>query len=313
MKRAAVPAALALVMFSASLVVGAEAPAGADAPGDEAPNYSKTIPPEILRLYDPGLLDGSRPKLVAITQEMIWSLRDEPDQGGDVYTLDFDPAELSTVQKDVLLEWIKAGHNVLIQHEECAVYWELFPGFTEPKEAKHCPGPLPVTLSDHPVNTDCGNVTFCSETEGRLRRTDGTYGFGHDHLFFPAMPENSFVVASLDRGRTDRDPGGAVAGCVPYGRGGVYFITKLPQGSDTDRWTLNFRQWMLGLPIPGGAEISVSQARNDTNTSPRIALRGGLSFTSDDEGSEITIMVGRHRADVRPRPGRLGQLRGQAR
>jgi len=224
----------------------------------DSPDYGKTIPPEILCRYDPGLLDGSCPKLVTITQDMIWSLRSTPDQGGDVYTLDVVPSELSSVQKDILLEWIKAGHNVLIQNEECAVYWELFPGFTEPKEADLCPGPLPVTLSDHPVNTDCANVTFYSPTEKRLRRTDGTFGIGHNHLFFPAMPENVFVVASLDRGRGDKDPGGAVAGCIPYGSGGVYFITKPAQGSDTDRWMLNFRQWMLGLPIPGAADTTVS-------------------------------------------------------
>ncbi len=239
----------------------------------ESPDYEKTIPPEILRRYDPGLVDGSRPKLIAIIQDMIWSLRGKPDQGGDVYTLDVTPSELSTVQKNVLLEWIKAGHNVLIQHDECAVYWPIFPGFTEPKEAKNCPGPLPVTLAEHAANTDCANVTFYTETKGRLRCTDGTYGIGHNHLFFPALGEDAVIVASLDRGLRESDAGGPVAGCMPYGRGGVYFITKLQQGSDTDRWTLNFRQWMLGLPIPGAAETAVTQARNDTARDHRVSLR----------------------------------------
>ena len=278
--------AVFLVVISVLMAVSPNALSG------EPPDYSKTIPPEILRCYDPGLIDGTRPVVVAITQDMIWSLRTEPDQGGDVYTLDLVPSEVSSVQKNVLLEWIKAGHNVLISGDECAVYWQLFPGFTEPKEANNCPGPNPVTLSEHPANTDCANVTFYAETEGRLRRTDGTYGIGHNHLFFCDMPENTVVVASLDRGRGTKDPGGPVAGCIPYGQGGVYFITKPPQGSDTDRWTLNFRQWMLGLPIPGAAEISVPQAGGDTDSNRQISLNGGLSFTSSNEGSQITISTG---------------------
>lgn len=305
MKRAGVVVSVIVVVLCGLLGPRCGAAAGAEGAKDEAPDYSRTIPPEILNQYDPGLLDGSRPKMVAITQEMIWSLRNRPDQGGDVYTLDFEPAEISTVQKNVLLEWIKAGHNVLIAGERCKIYWSVFPGFSEPTEVKNCPGPLPVTLAEHAVNTDCANVTFCTQTEGNVRRTDGTYGTGHDHLFFITLDESAIIVASLDRGMRERDPGGAVAGCMPYGKGGVYFITKLPQGSDTDRWTLNFRQWMLGLPIPGAAEIHVPQAGDDTDSerpperktdgrqgNGPITLAGGVSFTSRDAGSEIAITSG---------------------
>jgi hypothetical protein len=292
MKPAAALLAVIIAAFSASPALCAQAPAGAPAPEDEAPDYLKTIPPEILRLYDPGLLDGSRPKLVAITQEMIWSLRSRPDQGGDVYTLDMTPSEVSTVQRNVLLEWIKAGHNVLISGDECAVYWRLFPGFTEPKEANNFPGPIPVTLSEHPANTDCANVTFYTETEDEVRRTNGTYGTGYNHLFFPDMPESAVVVASVDHGRYDSDPGGAVAGCIPYGQGGVYFITKPPQGSDTDRWTLNFRQWMLGLPIPGAAETGVSQVDDDADSGCQAALEDVASSTSGDGGSKVAAASG---------------------
>ncbi len=253
----------------------------------EVPDYAKTIPPEILAKYDPGLVDGTRPKIVTITQDMIWSLRTKPDQGGDIYTLDVKASELSTVQKNVVLEWIKAGHNVLIQEEQCVLYWELFPGFTEPKEAKNCPGPLPVTLSEHPVNTDCANVTFCTTSEGRLRRSDNTYGIGHTHLYYPALPEHAVVVASLDRGRRSDDPGGPVAGCVPYGRGGVYFIIKPPQGSDTDRWTLSFRQWMLGLPIPGAADISSREAAPH-----RLVLQNGDSIRGTVLTPSVTVKTG---------------------
>ncbi len=72
------------------------------------------------------------------------------------------------------------------------------------------------------------------------------------------MPEDTVVVASLDHGRGTKDAGGAVAGCVHYGRGSVCFITKPAHGSDTDRWTLNFCQWMLGLPVPGAADTAVT-------------------------------------------------------
>lgn len=109
MKRSVPMMAVALLMLAVPASFCAET---------ETPDYTKTIPPEILAKYDPGLVDGTRPKIVTITQEMIWSLRTKPDQGGDVYTLDLKPSEISTVQKNVLLEWIKAAHNVLLQEDE---------------------------------------------------------------------------------------------------------------------------------------------------------------------------------------------------
>lgn len=76
--------------------------------------YEKTIPPEILRRYDPDVVSGKRPKIVTITQAMIFSLRQEPDRGGDYYRLGFEPEELSSAQQEILREWISHGAKVVV-------------------------------------------------------------------------------------------------------------------------------------------------------------------------------------------------------
>ena len=76
--------------------------------------YKDSIPPDILKLYHQDIVNGSRPKIVTITQPMIMSLAKEPDQGGDVYRFDFDVSELSHLEKNTLLGWIKSGQKVLL-------------------------------------------------------------------------------------------------------------------------------------------------------------------------------------------------------
>ena len=58
--------------------------------------YEETIPPEILRQYDPAIVKNQKPIVVCITQPMIWGLRDKPDQGGDIYSsLGWNPGDCS--------------------------------------------------------------------------------------------------------------------------------------------------------------------------------------------------------------------------
>ena len=76
--------------------------------------YHQTIPPEVLRRFDPAVVEGTRPHAVTITQEKIWDLRENPNQGGEVYLLDMDYESLSTVQKNVLINWVRRGAKVLL-------------------------------------------------------------------------------------------------------------------------------------------------------------------------------------------------------
>ena len=52
-----------------------------------------------------------------------------------------------------------------------------------------------------------------------------------------------------------------VAGRIRVGLGAVYFASlergaagNWSNGADRARWTLNFRQWMIDLPVPGAAQ-----------------------------------------------------------
>ena len=189
------------------------------------------IPPGVLRLYNRGVIDRSRPKVVTIDRPMIESLVRDPDLGGDVYSFDFDVRDLSPAEKNILLGWVRRGNNILLWGS--ADMWKYVPLFSDKVKIAGKPG-LEVTLAKHPVNNDVEDITF--------------KGKSNSYVYLFDCPTGTEIIAYMKNN--------IVAGKFPYGKGSVYFAgvgEYWYTGKDKDRWTLNFYQWMLGLPVPGKA------------------------------------------------------------
>jgi len=239
--------------------------------------YENTIPPEILSQYAKGIVDGSRPKFVTITKPMIWGLRNKPNQGGEIYRLDLNMGALTTVQTKILQDWVKEGQKVLIWgRDEFFRYANFFAGLGSAyDDFPHAPQ---VQLSNHPVNTDVHDIDF----------SDGDSGDNRDYAVFRHYPIDVDIIVSVSAG--------VIAGFVPFGRGGVYFASPWKawgRGADRDRWTLNFNQWMLGLDVPGVAQIGVGvQVPTEEGTLPTkdaILLKNGDIISGTILTETITI------------------------
>ena len=228
----------------------------------QASRYEETIPPEILRLFDPAIVQGARPKIVPVTQSIIWALRENPDQGGEVYALDINFEKLSTVQRNVLINWVEKGMKVLLWGKDAI---ETIPylvpgatvGWSQAGEATE--------LTDHQVNTDCRLLRFeCDNSANPYRGIQ-------------QVPAKCEVIAGTKSV--------VVAGRIPVGLGSIYFAALDPgekgkwrEGADRDRWALNFKQWMLDMPVPGAAETSVAETPvvpSFIGTKDRILLKNG--------------------------------------
>jgi len=227
----------------------------------QAARYEKSVPPEILAMYEPSVVSGERPRTVTITQQMIWQLRERPHLGGDVYVLDMDFSQLSTVQRNILINWLEKGAKVLLWGEEmldavpCLVPGATV-GWSRPGEV--------CQLAEHPVNTDCRLLSFeCSE-QGLCRGVQ-------------QCPVKMEAIAGT--------PSVTVAGRIPVKLGSIYFASfdaseqgRWQQSPDRDRWTLNFKQWLLGLPVPRAAETRVALVPGSPGplrTRDRILLTNG--------------------------------------
>lgn len=234
--------------------------------------YEKTIPPEILVQYDKRVVQGLRPKAVTITQSMIWPLRTKPDQGGEVYRLDFSVSELSTVQKEILSDWVKKGQRILLWgKDEIRNYAPLFSEAMQADYKKRASDsrtlnhPAEHRLAAHPVNTDVRDLEVAVHVPP---------GSGWIHYYYWTVitrsPKETEVILSTREG--------VIAGKVPYGKGGIYFL-QVTGGADVDRWKLNFYQWMLGLPVPGSASVKSKggppSATVDARKVDTIRLRNG--------------------------------------
>lgn len=209
-------------------------------------SYEETIPPEILNKFEKSILSGDRPVFGKITQAMIFSLRDQPDQGGEIYKLDLDPKKLSSVQLEILKNWIKAGHNILFwgksEASKCAVL------FSEAIQFSQLVWEEKPTLNKHPVNTDIKDVRFYTEENNGMRSLN----------LLNKYPSDTEVIVSIEIG--------VIAGRAPYGKGNIYFAlfdNTWMSGVDKDRWTLNFNQWMLGLKVPEAANVNLKTKIKD--------------------------------------------------
>jgi hypothetical protein len=205
---------------------------------DPKAKYAATIPPEILDQFDPRVLAGTVPKVVTISRDMIWSLRDDPDHGGDAYRFDFQMGDITSVQRGIIAEWIARGNDILLWgFRECLT----FNGLLDAVEVGMF-RPPGFIWSTHVVNTDVDPFKFGS----------GGVGF--------YVPPYSDVIYGKEDSSGEYDI--AFAGRVAVGDGNIVFACLSTEGSlsthnDYHRWFLNFHQWVMGLPVPGAAAVGV--------------------------------------------------------
>jgi len=212
----------------------------------------ETIPPEILQQYDPGVLSGERPIFATVSNADIWDLREHPDRGGDFVLLKIVAGNLSSVQREIISNWVKDGARVYLNSKESsALISSVFGmGFNDFGHVRMRTGPSrsggppfryssPYLNGNHPVSTD---VNFSLSITGRC------YGLSLSNL-----PKNSTVIVSADPSHTK-----VLVGAFKYGEGYIYFNTlNDPTGRDRDRFLLNLSQWLIGKKVPGAASTEV--------------------------------------------------------
>ena len=194
--------------------------------------YKDSIPPEVLKLYHKDIVEGSRPRVVTIKQTMIQNLVNKPELGGDAYCFNFDITDISPIEKNILLGWIKNGQKILLWGSDDM--WKYAPLFSDKFKISGGTG-LEVKLANHPVNNDVTDIIF--------------KGKSNSYVYLSQCPPGTEIIAYVKED--------VFAGRVPYGKGSIYFAgcgEYWNSGKDKDRWTLNFYHWMLGLQVPGRAE-----------------------------------------------------------
>lgn len=216
------------------------------AAADEDP-YEGTVPKEVLDQFDSGATKDWDKRVPLIDPAEIWSLRSDDDSTAQRLTIRFLAKPISTPQQEVLVNWVREGNVVVIWGTACPWAAGIFPGLDtfEPIQGEA------FTLARHEVNTDVHDLGF--EVHDITQGGPLVRGFTH----YP--PDTEVIVSSAS---------GVMAGRVPLGRGSVCFAC-IPEeqiwdrGADRYRWTLNFRQWTLGLPVPGAADTRVPTPEPD--------------------------------------------------
>lgn len=198
----------------------------------QAENYKGTVPSEVLKLYHQDIVNGSRPRIVTITKDMIESLVKQPELGGDAYRFDFDMRDISPIEKNILLGWIRGGQKILLRGD--IDIWKYAPLFSGKMKIAGKTG-LKVKLANHPVNNNVERIIF--------------KGKSNSYVYLSQYPIGTEIIAYIKKD--------VFAGRVPNGKGSIYFVglgEHWHLGKDKDIWTLNFYHWMLGLHVPGRVE-----------------------------------------------------------
>ena len=252
---------------------------------------NSSIPPDILRQMDPDLVSGKRPRVVTIKQDDIFGLRDNPRRDADFVTFDLDIAKLSTAQRNILDAWLRAGHNkLLLVADQIPKYDSLFGvsagwmAFVSGKPSYE------YALSEHPVSTDCGNLSFGEVRDMDNNRSswaqDQRYVVYRGHLVGLDTEKSRILVTSKS------DSNKAFAGAFSFGRSTVYFHGRVG-GPDMRRWYLNFYHWALDLRVPGAAEtgttvgatgVPVPKTQDDV-----VVQKNGDKITGEVKNKSFTI------------------------
>ena len=230
------------------------------------------IPPEILRQMDPDIRSGKRPTITTIRQGDIFNLRNAPRFATDFVTFDFAVGSLSTVQKEIVENWIRSGVNrVVLQDSQITACAPLLAPAQAEGSHKEV-GYYGAKLLLHPVNTDCRQVQFRGYTDSLLR-------------CFKSLPPDATAIV-------ERNGGGIVCGSFPLERGEVVFKLRTG-GNDSRRWELNFWHWALGLPVPGAAETGVAGSSSLTLAQAAqydaVILKNGDTITGEVLNESFTV------------------------
>jgi hypothetical protein len=69
------------------------------------------IPPEILEQMDPDIRSDSRPVIHVLEQSEIFGLRNDPNLDADLVKFGFHPDKISSIQREIIVDWAKEGYN----------------------------------------------------------------------------------------------------------------------------------------------------------------------------------------------------------
>ncbi len=230
------------------------------------------IPPEILKQMDKDILQGNRPIISKIRQGEIFNLRNNPLIDADFVTFQFEPGNLSSVQKEIIKNWIHSGVNKLFIKGRNISKYRYF--FSPMKVGSRVTSNI--ELLRHPVNTDCNSVKFVSHRDKRNNE------YGNCFLDLP-MDASSIV---------ETNKGEVVCGNFQIGKGKVYFINP-PHDTDARRWILNWWHWALGLRVPGSSETAILAGAvvplADKGKYDFIELKNGDRISGDILNKSFTI------------------------
>ncbi len=262
-----------------------------------AANDADLIPPEVLKQMDPDIRSCKRPIFATIHQGDIFGLRENPEFDADVVKFDFDVSKLSTVQLQIIENWIRSGHNtVYLKDADIGKYSSLLsPIGLYTQFAVGCkssaPAPVSCTLLRHQVNTDCESVVFHRlYSSVRISTGGGTCGGSHFFWSVPCLtniPEEGTVIVEAGGGN-------AVCGVFPLGEGRILFRTTV-SGTDSRRWVLNFWHWAMGLGVPGAAETGIPGSGSsglsleEAKKYDLIVLKNGDTVTGTVENKNFTL------------------------
>jgi len=236
------------------------------------PYFETTVPAEVLDDADDDLVLRHRPTFASLTQEDIFSLRDGRTFDADFVRLSFDPEQLSAVQMDILLEWLRGGHNrIMLMGREIRRYGPLMGARPAYFLSDNNGTPRALTLDmDSPVSVDCRDVRIPFDWRKYILSRRWVWeGINPKHT------KDAVVLAyyrdeknMAPRPKDEKKPcclcccckkdckGCRVAayGMFPVGKTQVYFRPfYLAEGGDGARFELNWVHWVMQRPTPPSA------------------------------------------------------------
>lgn len=249
------------------------------------------IPPEILRQMDPDILTGKRPVIHKLKQTEIFGLRENPEFKADFVTFDFDPGKTSSVQEEILRNWIKSGANKLYFEDANIVKYSRLLGLQASTHARwdfasNSPVDRKTTLLRHSVNTDCRLVRMAPYSAVPPAYIEAKFfkALKCGQAIIEGLPPSCAVVIDVDNH--------AAAGRIHVGDGVVYFRHRV-SGTDNRRWILNWWHWAMGLSVPGAAETGSLNAPalrlGDLPKHDTIELKNGDSLSGKIQNAAFAI------------------------
>jgi hypothetical protein len=200
---------------------------------------TETIPPEILKQMNKEILEGKRPTIHQLRQGEIFSLRENPKFQTDFVTFDFDIEKISSVQMEILENWIRSGNNkIYLEDLQILKYISLFKPVISDFVYKEANKRL-----RHPVNTDVKDVLFSTwKLHGNI------YDKRFSYEFLNNLPIHASIIVE--------GAGEAVCGSFRLNQGEVYFLNTV-KGRDARRWLLNYWHWAMGFKVLGAADTNI--------------------------------------------------------